>query len=422
MTPEPLVPTASALVDAQEILDRCDLLSTHSARIGAIERSYLTPEHAAANWTVGEWMTAAGMTAWQDLAGNQRGTYGGDNPDAPVLLVGSHLDTVPNAGKYDGILGVLMAIAVVERLHARGERLPVTLEVVGFADEEGTRFGATLLGSRALAGTWDHAWWELRDKHGVSLHDAFVAFGLDPERVEDAALDPAKVVGYLEAHIEQGPLLEDAGRALGVVRSIAGARRFSLEFLGQAGHAGGVPYDRRKDALVGASELITAVESIARDAGCIATVGRIQAFPGAYNVIPGRVEFSLDLRAEEDWDRDKVWDAIQARAAEICVARGLTFSVGETHAAPATRVSRGLRHAIEAGIRAVGDAEPMELYSKAGHDAMAVAAMTDYAMLFIRCGEGISHHPDESVLLEDVALGLDAFETAVLQAARGAQT
>jgi allantoate deiminase len=183
-----------------------------------------------------------------------------------------------------------------------------------------------------------------------------------------------------------------------------------------------VPWERRRDALVGSSELIVAVEEIAREAGAIATVGRIEAFPGAVNVIPGRVEFSLDLRAEQDWDRDKVWDALQARAAEICAARGLEFEVLETHAAPATKVSHDLRHAIEAGIRAVGDPEPMEMYSRAGHDAMAVATMTDYAMLFVRCGGGgVSHHPDESVTLEDVALAVDAFEVAVRQAAQPAR-
>lgn len=406
-----------SLQRAHEVLRRCDVLAGVSATVGAIERTYLTAQHAQANWIVGEWMTAAGMTAWQDGAGNQRGSFPGATPDAPVLVLGSHLDTVPNAGRYDGILGVMLAIEVVGAVAARNQPLPFAIEVVGFADEEGTRFGATLLGSRALAGTWDPAWWSLRDRDGVSLRDAFVAFGLDPDRVDEVALDRDRTVGYLEAHIEQGPLLEDVGKSLGVVRSIAGARRFLLEMVGEAGHAGGVPWDRRRDALVGASELIPAVEELAKQAGAIATVGRIQAFPGAYNVIPGRVEFSLDLRAEEDWDRDKVWDAIQARAAEICQARHLDFRVTETHSAPATKVSHALRHSVEAGIRAAGDAAPMELYSKAGHDAMAVADATDYAMLFIRCGGGVSHHPGESVLAEDVALALEAFEAAVLDVA-----
>jgi allantoate deiminase len=385
---------------------------------GGIERSYLTTEHARTNWTVGEWMERAGLTPWQDAAGNQRGSLPGPTTDAQVLILGSHLDTVPGAGRYDGILGTLMAIAVVERLGRRGVKLPFALEVVGFADEEGTRFGATLLGSRALAGTWDPAWWELTDKNGVSMRSAFQAFGLDPDRIGEVAMDPDRVIGYLEAHIEQGPLLEDAGKPLGVVRSIAGARRFSLAMVGQAGHAGGMPYGRRRDALVGASELVASIESVARQMGAIATVGRMHAYPGAVNVIPGRAEFSLDLRAEDDDHRDEVWAAIQSRASEICAARNLEFLVGETHAAPATKVSRELRYAIEAGIRAVGDPQPMELYSKAGHDAMAVADLTDYAMLFIRCGGGISHHQDESVIPEDVSLALDAFEASVLHLAR----
>ncbi|WP_084105593.1 allantoate amidohydrolase [Demequina sp. NBRC 110056] len=402
---------------AGEVLARCDVLATITAATDGIERSYLTPEHARANWTVGEWMDEAGLTAWQDAAGNQRGSLKGPSPEAPVLILGSHLDTVPGAGRYDGILGTLMAIAVVGRLRARGAALPFGIEVIGFADEEGTRFGRTLLGSCAVAGTWQESWWSLRDPHGVTLRDAFVAFGLDPERVGDAALDPSRVVGYLEAHIEQGPLLQDAGRALGVVEGIMGARRFELEMIGEAGHAGGMPYGRRRDALLGASEVVGAVEELARGAGAIGTVGRLRAFPGAMNVIPGRVEFSLDLRAETDQLRDQVWDEIEETALKAAAARNLAFEVSELHAARATAVAPTLASAVEAGIRATGDPAPMRLMSKAGHDAMAIADLCDYAMLFIRCKDGISHHRDEDVRADDVELALDAFEAAVLAVA-----
>jgi allantoate deiminase len=402
---------------AAEVLRRCDILATHSASISGIDRSYLTTEHADVNWVVGEWIAAAGMRAWQDAAGNQRGTLPGPTPDAPVLLLGSHLDTVPGAGRYDGILGTLMAIAVVGRIVDSGVTLPFGIEVLGFADEEGTRFGRTLLGSCAVAGTWDDSWWDLTDARGISLRDAFVAFGLDPDRIGDAAMDPGRIIGYLEAHIEQGPLLQDAGRALGVVRGIMGARRFELTMTGEAGHAGGMPYGRRRDALLGASEVVTAVETLARDAGAIGTVGKLRAFPGAMNVIPGRVEFSLDLRAETDELRDRVWLEIEETARKAAAARNLEFDVHELHEAPATQVGDGLAAAIEAGIRSTGDASPMVVLSKAGHDAMAIASLTDYAMLFIRCKDGVSHHKDEDVRADDVALGLDAFEAAVLDLA-----
>ncbi|MFN3866808.1 MAG: allantoate amidohydrolase [Demequina sp.] len=403
--------------DAAELLARCDVLAGISAAVDGIERSYLTPEHARANWTVGEWMADAGLTAWQDAAGNQRGSVAGPTAGSPVLLLGSHLDTVPGAGRYDGVLGTLMAIAVVGRLQAQGVSLPFGIEVLGFADEEGTRFGRTLLGSCAVAGTWDDAWWGLQDSHGVTLRDAFRAFGLDPSRVGDAALDPSRVIGYLEAHIEQGPLLQDADRPLGVVRGIMGARRFELEMIGEAGHAGGMPYGRRRDALLGASEVVTAVEVLARDAGAVGTVGKLRAFPGAMNVIPGRVEFSLDLRAETDELRDNVWREIEETARKAAAARNLAFQVSEMHAARATQVGERLALAVEAGIRATGDQAPMRLLSKAGHDAMAIADLCDYAMLFIRCKDGVSHHRDESVRADDVEVALDAFEATVLELA-----
>ncbi|MDN4481167.1 allantoate amidohydrolase [Demequina muriae] len=403
--------------DAAEVLERCDALAKISAAVDGIERSYLTPEHARTNWTVGEWMADAGLTAWQDAAGNQRGTLAGPTADAPVLLLGSHLDTVPGAGRYDGVLGTLMAVAVVGRLRARGVELPFGIEVLGFADEEGTRFGRTLLGSCAVAGTWEDGWWTLQDAHGVTLHDAFLAFGLDPSRVGEASLVGRPIVGYLEAHIEQGPLLQDAKRSLGVVRGIMGARRFELEMIGEAGHAGGMPYGRRRDALLGASEVVSAVEVLARDARAVGTVGRLQAFPGAVNVIPGRVEFSLDLRAETDAVRDRVWDEIAEKGLKSAAARQLSFGVRQVHEARATQVGEQLALAVEAGIRSTGDAEPMWLLSKAGHDAMAIADLCDYAMLFIRCKDGISHHRDEAVCADDVEVALDALEATVLELA-----
>ncbi|NQX03745.1 allantoate amidohydrolase [Rathayibacter sp. VKM Ac-2856] len=392
---------------------RCDELAAVSCTRGAIERVYLSPEHARVNAMAARWMEDAGMRTWQDAAGNQCGRYEGATPGLPALLLGSHLDTVPDAGRYDGILGVMLAIAVVSRLNAAGTRLPFAVEVVAFGDEEGTRFGTALLGSRAVAGTWDEHWWELEDADGVTLVEAFHEFGLDPSRISTAARDAGDVLAYLETHIEQGPYLEEADRALGVVSSIAGARRFALTLTGKAGHAGGVPFDRRRDALTGAAEAVLAVERIAREHGAIATVGRLEAFPGAVNVIPGRVEFSLDLRAEFDDVRDTVWSEIEHAMSESARRRRLALTVEETHGAPAVVAADWLQDVVRAGIRATGDEQPMVLFSKAGHDAMAIADLTEYAMLFVRCEGGVSHHPEENVTEADVATALDAFEAAV---------
>ncbi|MGA1813046.1 allantoate amidohydrolase [Frondihabitans sp. 4ASC-45] len=403
------------MIDAHEILVRCDALARESSDPNGIERVYLSPELAAVNRRAGEWMKEAGLTTWLDAAGNQRGRLEGREPGLPAVLLGSHLDTVPNAGRFDGILGVMLAIAVVERLRESAAELPFALEIAAFADEEGTRFGTALLGSRALAGTWDDAFWHLTDDSGTTLREAFVEFGLDPERIADASPKRGEIVAYLEAHIEQGPYLEEADLPLAVVSSIAGARRFALTLTGEAGHAGGVPFHRRHDALAGASEVVLAVEQLARSAGCVATVGRLQAFPGGVNVIPGRVEFSLDLRGETDAARDGVWLGIQAVASEVCDRRGLAFAVEETHSAPAVVADPSLQDSIRAGIRtATGEQDPMVLFSKAGHDAMAVAELAPWAMLFIRNGHGgISHHPNETVTEADVAVALDAFEAAV---------
>jgi len=398
--------------EATLILDRCDELATISSDPEHLVRVHLSPEHKAANALVATWMKEAGLRTWQDAAGNQCGRLEGSEPGLPALLLGSHLDTVPDAGRYDGMLGVLLAVAVVARLPKN--ELPFAVEVVAFSDEEGTRFGTALLGSRALAGTWDDSWWSLQDEDGISLFEAFQDFGLDPARLPGAFRRPEDLVGYLEAHIEQGPYIEDADRRLAVVTSIAGARRFELTMTGKAGHAGGTPYDRRKDALVGASELVIEIERLSKQQHVIGTVGKLEAFPGGVNVIPGRVDFSLDLRAEFDDDRDEALRLIDDAADEIARRRGLHFHKHEIYRADAVVCDLDLRAGIEAGIRATGDDSPLAFWSRAGHDGMAVVAVTPIAMLFLRCKGGVSHHPDESVRASDVAAALDAYEAAVL--------
>ncbi|MFJ3381689.1 allantoate amidohydrolase [Curtobacterium sp. NPDC090217] len=400
-------------VDAATIVARCDELAAVTATPGQITRVYLSPEHARVNTIVARWMQDAGMTTWQDDAGNLHGSVPGATDDAPVLLVGSHLDTVVDAGRYDGIVGVLMGIAAVARIRAEHGTLPFGIEVIAFSDEEGTRFGKALLGSSAVAGVWDDAWWELTDAEGVSLRQAFTDFGLDPSRVGDAAVDPSRLVGYLEAHIEQGPYLEQADQALGVVTSIASARRFTVEAVGEARHAGGTPYERRHDALLAAAEAALAVERICRASQHVGTVGTMTVEPGAVNVVPGLAHFSVDLRGEFDDGRDRVWDEITKAFALIGERRGVSVEPTEVHRAPAVFCAPRLMDAVRAGIVATGSPAPMELFSRAGHDAMSLGLVTDVAMLFLRNPDGISHHPDEFVSEADIALGLDALVTAI---------
>jgi allantoate deiminase len=416
---------------ARRVMARCDELARVSAADDAIERVYLSPEHARVNRLAAEWMREAGMATRQDAAGNQIGrmdpstSSGSAAADAPALVLGSHLDTVPDAGRFDGIVGVLMAIEVVRLLaetpdggRARSP-FPFALETIAFWDEEGTRFGRALLGSSAVAGRWEAAWWGLADADGVTLRQAFLEFGLDPGRIGEAARRPDELVGYLEAHIEQGPELHRRGQALAAVSSIASARRFQLVVEGEARHAGGTPYDMRRDALLGASEAALAVERICRaEHHIIGTVGQLEAYPGAVNVVPGEARFSLDLRGEFDDARDRVWDALSLELDEIMGRRGLRWRARETHAAPAVFCAPLLQDVVRAGIASVGALEPTPtLFSRAGHDAMSIGAITDVGMLFLRNPDGISHHPDEAVSAADVGAGIRALAEAVLHLA-----
>jgi allantoate deiminase len=400
---------------AYQVAERCDALATISSMSGGITRVYLSDEHRRANELVGSWMSEAGLIVRQDAAGNLRGRTAPPEDSRPTLVLGSHLDTVVDAGRFDGIVGVLMAIAVVTALCDRLEQLPVALEVIGFSDEEGTRFGKALMGSSAVAGIWDPEWWELTDSDGVTVRRAFLDFGLDPAAIGEASLAASSLAGYLEAHIEQGPFLDRAGKALGIVTGIAGARRFEVTVTGEARHAGGTPYPSRRDALLGAAEAALAVERICRAENQIGTVGTLQVEPGAVNIVPGFARFTIDLRGERDEGRDRAWVEICAALEMISRERGVRFAVAELHTASAVRCSANLRAAIAEGIRVTGEDSPPELFSPAGHDAMAMANLTDAGMLFLRNPDGISHHPDEYVSAEDIAAGLTAMTQAVLR-------
>lgn len=403
------------MTDGPGVLARCAELDAFSAHADRLERLHLTPEHAAAHARVADWFTRAGLTVRQDAAGNLVGRREGRSPDLPVLVIGSHTDTVPDAGSFDGMLGVALGAAAAERL--AGTDLPFALEVVAFSDEEGARFGTALMGSRAFAGTWDDSWWDRTDPDGVTVRDAFLAFGLDPDRVGEAARDPRSLLAYLEVHIEQGPYLEAADRPLGVVTSIAGARRLTLTVHGEARHAGGTPFERRRDALAGAAELVLLVERMARESGDLATVGRLVVSAGAVNVIPGEVTLTVDVRARTDDERDALWHAVESAARDACRARGLGLDVMENHRAASAPCAPRLQDVLAGAARGLTGVDAPRLWSPAGHDAMALAEITDVAVLFVRCRDGISHHPDESVQAVDVGLAVDALEAAILKLA-----
>ena len=399
---------------AERVMARADELAAISETPDALTRVYLSPQHLQANQRVAQWMAEAGMIVWQDSVGNVCGRYEGEQEGAPAVLLGSHLDTVRNAGRYDGMLGVLTAIEVVQSLHQQGQRLAKAIEIVGFCDEEGTRFGITLLGSRGLTGRWPAQWLMQTDASGVSVAQAMVLAGLDPARVAQAARRTEEIAAYLELHIEQGPCLEQAGLALGVVEAINGARRLNCRFTGEAGHAGTVPMAQRKDALAAAAEWMVAVESTTHERGgnLVATVGELRCLPGAVNVIPGEVALSLDIRGPQEAPLDALLNELLAQAQAIATRRGLTFSAEEFYRIAATPCDPRLQSLLTDAVHQAQGAS-LSLPSGAGHDAIAMAERWPVGMLFVRCKGGISHHPAESVEADDVAQAITAFSYAV---------
>lgn len=404
---------------ASTILERCDRLAELTSLNNGIERTYLSPQMAQAYDLTGTWMRQAGLATHIDPAGNLVGRVEGIKPSLPALILGSHLDSVPDAGKYDGILGVVTAISVAEHLIDSGvtATLPFAIEVVGFGDEEGARFGATLLGSYALAGRWKDEWLDLADKNGVTMRDAFTEFGLDPQHVAEAAHSLEDSIGYLEFHIEQGPILEQRNRALSSVTSIAAASRYMVTINGLSCHIA-TPYNLRHDALTAAADIIAGIDRISLEAGTRANVGEISAEPGGVNVIAGKATFSLDVRAGTDELRDETFGRIWAMADQVCTQRGVTMEKTCIHTASSTQCDPFLRSCIEDGIKTSEGKDAFGLISYPGHDGMAVAELLPIAMLYVRCKGGISHSPLESVREDDVACGTQAFAQAVLNIAR----
>lgn len=415
-----LMSSAAAAQAAARVMARCDRLAEISETPEFLTRVYLSPEHLRANALAGEWMAEAGMKVWQDSVGNICGRYEGLEAGAPALLLGSHLDTVRNAGRYDGMLGVLTAIEAVQALHQQGKRLPLAIEVVGFGDEEGTRFGITLLGSRGLTGSWPESWINHPDGNNITVAQAMADAGLDAEAIPQAARDVKEIVAYLELHIEQGPCLEQEDLALGVVTAINGARRLNCRFVGEAGHAGTVPMSHRKDALAAAAEWMVFVEQTApkHSPQLVATVGTIQCLPGAVNVIPGEAMLTLDVRGPEDQTLAELLSVLLTQAEAIALRRGLDFSAEEYYQIPATRCDDRLQAALSHAVTAV-QGRSFSLSSGAGHDAIAIAGRWPVGMLFVRCDRGISHHPAESVHQADVAKAIQAYAAVVGQIGSG---
>jgi allantoate deiminase len=389
---------------AEEVVARCRTLSLFSEDSRSIRRTFLSPPMRDCHRELAKWLVAAGAEVTLDAAGNLRAFYAATESRAPRLLLGSHLDTVPNAGAYDGVLGVILAVALLESLD--GRKLPFGIEVVAFSEEEGVRFATPFIGSRALVGRLDKQFLDCQDRNGISIRNAIENFGLNPAEIPHAMIRQ-DTLAYLEFHIEQGPVLDSLKQPLGAVEAIAGQTRMEFLFVGHANHAGTTPMDLRRDAITAAAEWILAVERIAqKDPGLLATVGRIEAKPGASNVIAGQARVSLDLRHRSDEIRVRAAAALRGLAEEIVERRGLTVRTSELLNQRAVEMDKFLVGEIDNAMRSVG-CQARRMVSGAGHDAMILAEKVPAAMIFLRTPGGISHDPAESVRTEDVAKAVE---------------
>lgn len=397
-----------------------DALAAITAEPGKLTRLYLTPEHKRAAEVVGTWMRRIDLSVRMDAAGTMHGLLPAGLPgsrSAKRLLVGSHIDTVVDAGRFDGNFGVVAAILAAEEIKARGIALPFALEVLAFGDEEGVRYPKTLISSSTIAGIVDRDILELTDASGMTLRAALAEFGADPDHIFAEAYLRGDVLGYLEVHIEQGPQLERHNEPLGVVSAIASQGRYRLNVRGEAGHAGTVPMTLRHDALAAAAEVITLVETVGRGgakASLVTTVGEISVRPGASNVIPAEVRFSLDVRAATDDARIDAVNQIRSRLRQIGARRGVIIGMETMLEKPVATAAPRLRRAIAEGIESVTGARPRELMSGAGHDGQAMSRLTDIGMIFVRCRAGISHNPLEFVSVEDAGLAVEALIRTIL--------
>jgi allantoate deiminase len=389
---------------AKEVIARCRRLASFSEDSGSTRRTFLSPPMRDVHRELASWLEPLGARVRIDAAGNLRAIYAAEETSAPRLLIGSHLDTVPNAGAFDGILGVGLGVAILQALDAR--RLPYAIEVVGFSEEEGVRFGTPFIGSRALVGGIDEQLLAVQDANGISLRAAIQAYDLDPAEIRNSALQE-DTCGYLEFHIEQGPVLESIGLPLAVVEAIAGQSRLDLTFAGRSNHAGTTPMNLRQDALACAAEWITVVERTANETtGLVATVGSVQVKPGAVNVIAGEARLTLDVRHRNDSIRKRAVEQLINLAKEITNRRGLSLRWNQRLDQPAVAMDPSLTQQAEEAIRKAG-CQPHRMISGAGHDAMILAEKIPAAMIFLRTPRGVSHDPAESVAVDDVAKAIE---------------
>ena len=402
----------------KQIMALADRLAHWSEAPDGLTCTYLSAAHRAVAAEIRDWMDQAGLATAIDVAANVVGRYAADDPNAPTLILASHYDTVRNAGKYDGRLGVLVALVVAEHLQRLGRRLPFHLDVIAFSEEEGVRFSSSFLGSSAVAGRFDPRLLERRDADGITLAAAMAAAGLDPAGIPALARRREELVGYLEVHIEQGPVLLDEGLPVGIVSAIAGTVRCMVTITGTAGHAGTVPMARRHDAAAAAAELVLYVEQrCARAPTLVGTVGQLAVPNGAINIIPGRCELSLDIRAADDSTRDAAVFDVMTEIGRIAAKRGVIIESKEVQRTAAVRCSPRLQSLLADAVTRAG-AKPRYLPSGAGHDAMMFDGITDTAMLFVRCGNGgVSHSPREIITAEDADVAARVILDTVLRLA-----
>ena len=409
---------------ADRVAARCDLLAQHSETRNSLTRTFCSDAMKTAHTELRNWMEQTGMNCRLDSVGNLVGQYptktqspaGGELRD--VFMIGSHVDTVVNAGKFDGPLGVLLGLGVVEVLHKAKVQLPFDIDVAAFSEEEGVRFGFPFIGSLGIAGVFDPGDFNRIDPNGVSIRDALKQFGCEPDDFRSASYRPdvseRRLIGFMEAHLEQATRLERAGSPVGIVSAIAGQTRATIILSGMAGHAGTVPHDQRCDALAGAAKLILDIEELGQQTeGLFATVGAVSARPGLSNVICGQVELKLDLRHEFDAVRKKALKTIDLMVRELKRTRGIIGRIHDQAHSPAVPMDSKLIQCLQDAIDPSGTASET-LVSGAGHDAMIMAKVAPSCMVFVRCRDGVSHHPDEYVTPEDIHAALCVMTKAII--------
>jgi hydantoinase/carbamoylase family amidase len=413
MTSRPRTETTAAF--GARILDLADRLAEISESPDALTVTYLTPAHRAVAAKLRDWMQAAGMSVDMDALANVTGRYPGTDAHAETLIVASHYDTVVNAGKYDGRLGLLTPLVIIEHLHRSGKKLPFNIELIAFSEEEGQRFPAAFIGSAGITGKFDPALLETRDAAGLRLGDVMREAGLDPGDIRKLTRRAEDLLGYLEVHIEQGPVLLKEGLPVGVVTSITGPLRYEVKITGEAGHAGTVPMALRRDAATAAAEILLYIDQRCRAVpGLVGTVGKLGVPGGTINIIPGRCEFSLDIRAADDAVRDAAGADIVAEIKRVARRRSVHIETKEILRMASVRCAPRVQQLFSDAIARAG-IKPFRLASGAGHDAMMFDGITELGMLFVRCGNGgVSHNPRETITAEDADLGARVLLDAIM--------